>query len=77
MARISFIRSQFDHCVYFRFRPGNSFIILLLYADDILIASNNVEDVMRVKVELNKEFDMKDIGAASMILGIEILRDRK
>ncbi|XP_058782988.1 uncharacterized protein LOC131657627 [Vicia villosa] len=77
MARISFIRSQFDHCVYFRFRPGNSFVILLLYVDDILIASNSVEDVMRVKAELNKEFDMKDLGAASRILGIDIRRDRK
>ena len=45
--------------------------------DDILIASNNVEDVMRVKAELNKEFDMKDLGVASRILGIDIRRDRK
>ena len=45
--------------------------------DDILIARNNVEDVMRVKAELNKEFDMKDLGAASRILGIDIRRDRK
>ena len=45
--------------------------------DDILIASNNVEDVMRVKAELNKEFDMKDLGGASRILGIDIQRDRK
>src|SRR3954471_17486491 len=77
MAHISFIIIQFDHCVYFRFRPGNSFVILLLYVDDILIASNNVEDVMRVKVELNKEFDMKDLGATSRILGIDIRRNRK
>src|SRR3954464_4524879 len=77
MARISFIISQLDHYVYFRFQPDNSFVILLLYVNDILIASNNVEDVMRVKAELNKEFDMKDLGAASRILGIDIRRDRK
>src|ERR1051325_1148699 len=77
MTRISFVRSQFDHCVYLRFRPGNSFLILLLYVDDILIESNNVEEVMRVKVELNKEFKMKDLGAASRILGIDSQRDRK
>jgi hypothetical protein len=45
--------------------------------DDILIESNNVKDVMKVKDELNKEFDMKDLGAASRILGIDIRRDRK
>ena len=77
MAYMGFIKSQFDHCVYFRFRPGNSFVILLLYVDDILITTNNAKDVMKVKAELNKEFDMKDLGAASRILGIEIQRDRK
>src|ERR1051325_12033626 len=77
MTRISFVRSQFDHCVYFRFSPGNSFFIFLLYVDYILIASNNVEEVMRVKAELNKEFEMKDLRAASRILGIDIRKDRK
>ena len=50
---------------------------MLLYVDDILIENNNVEEVMRVKTELNKEFEMKDLGAASRILGIDIRRDRK
>ena len=45
--------------------------------DDILIASNSVEDVMKVMSELNKEFDMKDLGVASRILGIDIRRDKK
>src|ERR1051325_8910521 len=69
MARINFVRSQFDHCVYFRFCPGNSFVILLLYVDDILI------EVMWVKAELNKEFEMKELGTTSRILGIDIQRD--
>ena len=60
MGHICFIRIQLDnHYVDFRIRPGNSFVILLLYVDDILIASNNVEDVMRVKAEINKEFEMR------------------
>lgn len=45
--------------------------------DDILLASNNVDDFKKVKVEFNKELDMKDLGAASRILGIDIRRDRK
>ena len=77
MVGIHFIISQFDHYVYFRFRPGNSFVILLIYVDGILVVSNNVEDVMRVKAKLNKEFDMKDLGVASEILGIDIRRDKK
>ena len=45
--------------------------------DDILIESNNVEDLIKVKVKLNKEFDMKDLGVASIIFRIDIQRDRK
>ena len=77
MAHIGFTRIQFDHYTYLRFPPGNSLFILLLYVDDILIESNNVEDDMNVKAELDKEFDKKDLGATSRILGYGILRDRK
>ena len=77
MAHIGFTRSQFDHCVYFRFRPRNSLVILLLYVDDILIPNNHVDGVIKVKAKLDKEFNMKDMGAPSRILGIDIQRDRK
>lgn len=58
---IGFIRSNFNHCVYFRFSLINSLVILLLYMDDILIVSSLIEEVIRVKVELNQEFEMKDL----------------
>lgn len=72
VTHIGFTWSQFDHCVYFRFRLGNSLVILFLYMDDILIANNRVKDVTKVKVELDKKFDMKDLRVASRILGIDI-----
>ena len=33
--------------------------------------------IQKLKMELSKTFDMKDLGSAKHILGIEILRDRK
>ena len=36
-----YIRSKYDHCVYLRKLEDNSFIYLLLYVDDILIASKS------------------------------------
>lgn len=77
MAHIGLSRSQFDHYIYFRFRPRCSLVILLLYMDDTLITSNNVDELIKVKVELDKKFDMKDLVVATMILGIDIQRDRK
>ena len=49
---------------------------LILYNDDILIIGNNVGTLSSVKVWLLKQFDMKDLGEASHILGIKLLRDR-
>ena len=42
----------------------------------MLIVAKSMTEVNRLKVLLSKEFDMKDLGAAKKILGMEICRDR-
>ena len=54
-----------------------SYIFLLLYVDDVLIAAKSMCEVDRLKVLLCKEFDMKDLGIAKKILGMEIHKDRE
>ncbi|KAH9733955.1 Integrase catalytic domain-containing protein [Citrus sinensis] len=72
-----FTRSEHDHCVYFRRLPDGAFIYLLLYVDDMLIASKNRDEIERLKKQLASEFEMKDLGDAQRIRGIEIHRDKK
>eukprot|EP00253_Pinus_taeda_P021956 PITA_21956 len=43
----------------------------------MLIASKIMEEINRLKAHLSRTFDMKDLGAAKHILGMEINRDRK
>ena len=43
----------------------------------MLIAAKDKREIERVKIQLSREFDMKDLGAAKKILGMEILRDKK
>nr|GEU39227.1 putative polyprotein [Tanacetum cinerariifolium] len=57
--------------------PSGSLIYLLLYVDDMLVAAKGMEEVNKLKILLNTEFDMKDLGAARKILGMEIIQDRK
>jgi len=64
-----------DDCIYIKTR-GSSFIILVLYVDDILLASNSLGMIRETKEFLSKNFDMKDLGEASYVIGIEIHRDR-
>ncbi|KAL6329806.1 hypothetical protein AAG906_037515 [Vitis piasezkii] len=54
----------------------NSYIILLLYVDDILIVRYGIEKINNLKKQLSKQFAMKDLGAAKQILGMRIIRDK-
>ena len=56
---------------------GNVVVFLVLYVDDILLIGNDVGTFSSVKVWLSAQFDMKDLGEASHILGIKLLRDRQ
>ncbi|KAJ4971061.1 hypothetical protein NE237_004160 [Protea cynaroides] len=48
-----------------------------VWSDDMLIAANNMSHIQVLKRQLSDEFEMKDLGAAKKILGMEIRRDRK
>jgi hypothetical protein len=43
-----------------------------MYVDDILLASSDVSLLLKTKKFLFSNFDMKDLGEASFVLGIEI-----
>jgi len=59
--------SRYDHCVYFRqFSDGSI---------DMLIASKDKSSINRLKSQLSREFEIKDLGAGKKILDMEILRD--
>uniref|UniRef100_A0A803Q0E8 Integrase catalytic domain-containing protein n=1 Tax=Cannabis sativa TaxID=3483 RepID=A0A803Q0E8_CANSA len=67
--QIGFIKSKYDPCVYF-----NDHIYLLPYVDDILMVGKEKSRLNDLKVKLNEEFEMKDLGNAKRILGIDIHR---
>ena len=77
MVKQRYTRSNFDHSVYFRKLRDGSFLYLLLYVDDMLIASKSKVEIDKLKAQLSAEFDMKDLGEARKILGMEIKRDWK
>lgn len=76
ITKVGFRRSNYDSCVYVRTLDDNTHIYLLLYVDDILIAAKNIDVIQELKDTLKSEFEMKDLGPAGRILGMEIRRDR-
>ncbi|KAK7586085.1 hypothetical protein V9T40_003961 [Parthenolecanium corni] len=75
MATQNFIACPSDPCL-FKWKEGNNFTILLLYVDDMIIASNTKTKLNEIKEGLNKKFEMVDLGEPSKYLGLEIKRER-
>ncbi|KAG7533590.1 Retrotransposon Copia-like N-terminal [Arabidopsis thaliana x Arabidopsis arenosa] len=70
-----FIQSQSDHTLFVR-QEGHQFLALLVYVDDILIASNSDEAVSTLKNILATAFKLKDLGPVKYFLGLEIARNK-
>ena len=70
-----FIENPMDQCIYQKV-SGSKTCFLVLYVDDILLATNDKGMMHGVKQFLSKNFDMKDMGEASYVIGIKIHRDR-
>ena len=64
-----------DQCIYQKV-SGSKICFLMLYVDDILLATNDKGLLYGVKQFLSKNFDTKDMGEASYVIGIMIHRER-
>ena len=76
MIKIGYRRCEYDCCVYVRSLDDDSFIFMLLYVDDMLIAAKSIMKVHKLKILLSREFDIKDLGTSKKILNMEIHKDK-
>jgi inosine/xanthosine triphosphate pyrophosphatase family protein len=51
-------------------------MFLVLYVDDLLLATNDMNMLREIKKILYRFFEMKDLGEVSYVLGLKIYRDR-
>ena len=64
-----------DNCIYHKI-SWSKICFLVLYVDDVLLATNDMGTLYEVKQFLSKNFDMNDMGEASYVIGIKIHRER-
>jgi hypothetical protein len=56
---------------------GDHKVFLMVYVDDMLIASRELSSVVAVKELLGSVFDVHDLGEANFFLGMKITRDKE
>ena len=62
-----------NKCIYNKYED-NTWVVIYLYVDDMLIFGTSLEVVCETKKFLDSKFDMKDLGEAEVILGIKITK---
>ena len=65
-----------DHTLFYR-HLGRKITVLAVYVDDIIITGDDEREIIRLKENLSKEFEVKDLGQLRYFLGIEIARNPK
>lgn len=73
LMRLGFQKSYSDHTLFIR-RVNGIYTSVLVYVDDIIIASNNDDDVTQLKTDLQSSFKLRDLGPLRYFLGLEIAR---
>ena len=61
----------------FTYKDGPVITFLLLYVDDIVLTRNNSSFITQLILNLNKVFELKDMGTLSYFLGLQIQRSTK
>ena len=64
-----------DRCIYQKV-SRSKICFIVLYVDDILLATNDKGLLHEVKQFISKNFDMKDMGEAPYVIDIKIHRDK-
>ena len=71
---IGFEPTYSDPCVYINKETG---IIVAMWVDDLMIFGKDMGTINELKVQLSKEYEMKDLGELKYFLSVQVHRDKK
>ncbi|KAF5475752.1 hypothetical protein F2P56_007527, partial [Juglans regia] len=73
LIQFGFTQSKADYSL-FTCITNTTFTALLVYVDDIVVASSSLDSISALKTFLNNQFRIKDLGPLRYFLGIEVAR---
>jgi len=72
ISSLGFVCSSHDSALFIKC-TNTGCIILSLYVDDIIITSDDIDDISVLMTELVRQFEMKDLGYLWYFMGIEVV----
>ncbi|KAL5579088.1 hypothetical protein UlMin_011530 [Ulmus minor] len=76
LLKFGFVQSKSDYSLFTK-GHGSSFIALLVYVDDIILASPSSITIAELKQFLHTQFQLKDLGCLKYFLGLEIAKSKQ
>jgi hypothetical protein len=64
--------SSCDDCLYVMTKPNGEKLLLLLYVDNVLLASSNIKWINRIKSKITEKFKCKDLGEVKTFLDMNV-----
>jgi len=71
---LGFEAYPFQSCM-FKWHQDSTFVLMLIYVDDCLLATNDSRKALEVIQNLQKEIKIKNLGEPKKFLGFEIIRN--
>ena len=70
--KLGYRKCESDHGIWVKFGPNGKRTFIILYVDDLLIMTEDDEELASLKRGLTPHFEMKDLGEVKRFLGMEI-----
>lgn len=77
MIRNGYKQSQGVHTLFIKHSSQGKVTTLIVYADDIVVTRDDLEEVGRLRAYLANKFEIKDLESLIYFLGIEVARSKQ
>jgi hypothetical protein len=74
---IGFTQCIYDPCTFTKSLGDGKFAFIAFYVDNIILRTNDDQEMLNVICSLEKRFHVKDLGEMHLILGMECTLDKK
>jgi Reverse transcriptase (RNA-dependent DNA polymerase) len=75
MFGLGYIQAHSDHTIFVK--RAEKVCVLIVYVDDIIVTGDVVDEINRLKDNLKRSFEIKDLGKLRYFLGIEVSYSKK